>query len=70
MAADTSSAAAATTPVVGVAAAALAALSVEAIAAKFEDADSRVAGTAKTNDIGCLPIRHGKLVTRRATYLG
>jgi hypothetical protein len=51
MAADTSSSAAATTPVVGVAAAALAELIVEPILAKSVAAVPSTSGTATINDI-------------------
>jgi hypothetical protein len=55
MAADTSSSAAATIPVVGAAAAALATLSVEPILATFEAAADITSGAAITNDIPHLP---------------
>src|SRR5882757_2928112 len=59
MAADTSSAPAASTAVVWVAAAALAALSADSIPAKSEAAAVRASGPTITNDIWHLPGRRG-----------
>lgn len=54
-AADTSSAPAASTPVVGASAAALAALNVEPICAKLFAAAATISGVANTYDIAVLP---------------
>src|SRR5271167_3390921 len=62
MAADTSSSAAARIPVVGAAAADLAALSVEPILARSVAAAVASSGVAITNDMGHLPPRHDRCV--------